>query len=42
MVNLITRLVIMEFVRRQCGEIYGDVMIKLVWRLSGVFREKTW
>ena len=21
---------------------YGDVMLELVWRLSGVFIEKTW
>ena len=38
MVNLITRMLNMETVRRQCG----DFMVKLVCRLSLVFMEKTW
>ena len=39
MTNVITKIVSMEIVRRQCGEryFYGDLMAKLVWRLSGVF-----
>ena len=37
----------LETVWRQCGDsvesdaFYGDFMVKLVWRLSGVFMEKT-
>ena len=44
MINLITRVVSMEIVWRPCGEwfFYGDFMVKLVWRLPGVFMERTW
>ena len=44
MVNLITRMVSMEIdgERVESDTFYGDFMVKLVWRLSGVFIEKTW
>ena len=47
MENLITRMVSMETVWRQCGEgyfkfFYSDSMMKIVRRLSAVFMEKTW
>ena len=46
MVNLITRMISMEIVWRQCGQesdtFYGDFMVKLIWRLSGAFIKKTW
>ena len=43
MVILITRKVSMKNVWRQCGEyyFYRDFMVKLVWRSSVVFMEKT-
>ena len=44
MVNLITRMVSMEIVWRQCGGwyCYGDFIIKLIRRFSRAFTEKTW
>ena len=41
MVNLITRVDSMETLKRVIT-LYGDFMVKLVWRLSGVLMEKTW
>ena len=43
MANLIIRMVGMEIVRREfgCNSCYGDFIVKLVWRLYGVFMEKT-
>ena len=39
MVNLITR---MYKDSVESGTFYGDFMVKLILRLSGVFVEKTW
>ena len=45
MVNLITRMVSKEIAWRQrvCSDNFcRDFMVKLVWRLSEVFMQKTW
>ena len=48
MVNLITRMIKMEIIRRLCQDsvgsdaFCGDFMVKIVWRLSGDSMEKRW
>ena len=43
MVNLITRMVCMEYEGDsvESDTFYGDFMVKLAWKLSGVSMEKT-